>query len=138
MRMPVVLWLALLALPVLVACGSGSGGEEKTKVDDEAYLKIMCTGLTNFSDALMTKTKAEEIAQVIKDFIAELQKVEPSSDVVTFHQEFVKYLEDSVSDPTSLVTRKPPVPPDDVRSRLSARESSVPECKNPTFFDVQQ
>ena len=124
-----------MLLTVLAACG---GDDSKTEVSDEAYLKVVCTGLTNFSNAIATKTKAEEIARVIKDFIVEMEKVEPPDDVQKFHGEFVKYLEDSVADPTSLLTRKPPLPPDDVRRRLDSKQASVAECKDPTFFTVQR
>lgn len=128
--------LVLFLVPMAVACGGDSSSGTKTGVSDEEYLKVLCTGLSNFSDAMISKTTAAEIGQVIKDYIAEMKKVDPPSDVKQFHQDFVKYLEDSLSDPTSLVTRKPPLPPDGARKRLAAKEPGVAECKSPTFFDA--
>lgn len=131
MRSALVAGLALACGAILVAACSD---DEKAKADDEAYLKVICSGLDGYTDALNSKTKVDDIAQAIRDFAAELKKVEPPADLRTFHDQFVKYLEDAVADPTSLVTRKPPLPPDDVRRRLASKEANVPECKNPTFF----
>jgi len=128
--------LVLFLLPTVVACGADTDSGAKTGVSDEEYLKVICTGLSNFTDALLSKTTAAEIGQVIKDYIAEMKKVDPPSDVKKFHDDFVKYLEDSLSEPTSLVTRKPPLPSESVRKRLAAKEPGVPECKSPTFFDA--
>ena len=128
--------LLVVLLPMAIACGGDSRSGANTGVSDEEYLKVLCTGLSNFSDALLSKTTAAEIGQVIKDYIAEMKKVDPPSDVKKFHQDFVKYLEDSLAEPTSLVTRKPPLPSDSVRKRLASKEPSVPECKSPTFFDT--
>ena len=128
--------LVLVLLPAAIACGSDSSSGANTGVSDEEYLKVICTGLSNFTDALLSKTTAAEIGQVIKDYIAEMKKVDPPSDVKKFHQDFVKYLEDSLAEPTSLVTRKPPLPSESVRKRLAAKEPGVAECKSPTFFDA--
>jgi hypothetical protein len=128
--------LTLFILPMAIACGGDSNSGAKTGVSDEEYLKVICTGLSNFSNALLSKTTAAEIGLVIKDYIAEMKKVDPPSDVKKFHQDFVKYLEDSLSEPTSLVTRKPPLPSDSVRKRLAAKEPGVAECKSPTFFNT--
>ena len=129
--------LALLLLAA--ACGSGDDAAPTPSgpaLSDEQYLKVVCTGLTNFSDALLTRTKAEDIAGVIQEYIRQLQAVNPPGDLQKFHADFVKYLQDSVKDPTSLITRKPPMPADDIRRRVAAKERNVPECKNPTFFAI--
>ncbi len=138
MRPRTLLGVTIIPLVVLmvIACGGDSDSSTNTGVSDEEYLKVICTGLSDFSDALVSKTTAAEIGQVIKDYIAEMKKVDPPSDLKKFHQDFVKYLEDSVSEPTSLVTRKPPLPSDSVRKRLAAKEPGVAECKSPTFFNT--
>jgi hypothetical protein len=138
LRTALAVLLFALVVPLATACGNDGGSSSKSGVTDEEYLKVLCTGLSNFSDAVISKTSAADIGQVIKDYIAEMKKVDPPADLAKFHADFVKYLEDAVSDPTSLLTRKPPLPPDDVRKRLASKEPGVSECKNPTFFDTQQ
>lgn len=114
------------------ACGSDDA--PKGGGTDEDYLRAICVGTSNFSNALLSKTTPGEIAAVIRDFIAEMKKTNPPADLVKYNDEFVKYLEDAVSEPTSLVTRKPPLPSDDVQRRLAGVEPTVDECKNGTFF----
>ena len=63
-----------------------------------------------------------------------MEETNPPSDLREYNDEFIKYLEDAVNDPTSLVTRQPPLPDDDIQRRLAAKEPSVEECKDPTFF----
>lgn len=126
-------------LPLAIALAVACGGEDAPKtppnaVTDEAYLKAICSGSANFSDALLTKTKPEEIGQVIKAFSASMKALTPPDDLKDYNQQFTKYLDDAVADPTSLVTRTPPLPKQSIRDRLAAKESSVPECKNGTFF----
>jgi len=50
------------------------------------------------------------------------------------NEQFIKYLEDAVSEPTSLVTRTPPMPDKDAARRLAALEPGISECKDGTFF----
>jgi len=135
---------ALMLVLTLVAAACGGGGSKATptpavsgpRATDQQYLKAICTGTQAFSDALVSKTTAAGIAQVIKDFSASMKKINPPADLQTFHAAFIKYLDGSLSDPTSLVTKSPPEPPASVRQRLASEESSVPECKRPTFFDA--
>jgi hypothetical protein len=141
MRFP--LWPAALLFSVFLLASACGGDDAKPAVSngpaasDEEYLKAICSGTQNFSNALMSKSKSEEIAQVIKDFSASMKQISPPADLQKFHADFVKYLDDSLSDPTSLVTRRPPAPPAGARDRLVAKESKVPECKDGTFFDTQ-
>lgn len=105
-----------------------------SRLGDDDYLKVICSGTSAFSGALNTATKIDDLRQVIKDFVGSLQKVNPPSDLDQFHQQFIKYLQDANSDPTSLVTRRPPLPSDSVRQRLAARETKVAECRDISFF----
>lgn len=139
----IVLFAAMMAgvAMVLAACGGGGDGTGATATgptsSDEDYLKAICTGTKDFSDALVSKTKSEEIAQVIKDFSAAMKKLNPPADLQQFNTSFTKYLDDSLNDPTSLVTRKPPEPPAKARDRLVSKEANVSECKDvTTFFDA--
>ncbi len=131
-------WLVglLAAGAILSACGGGSAKPTPVgpALSDQAYLKVICTGLSNFSDALISKTKPEDITQVINAYIASLQAVEPPVGVEQFHRDFIKYLQDSTADPTSLVTKPPPLPGGSVRQRLAAVETQTPECKDAKFF----
>jgi len=134
----VAAWMVamLAAGAILAACGGGSAKPTPVgpALSDEDYLKVVCTGLSDFSAALLTKTKPEDLSQVIKDYIASLQKVQPPAGVEQFHQDFIKYLEDSIADPTSLVTKTPPLPSGSVRQRLAAVEIQTSECKDAKFF----
>ena len=135
--------LAIVMAGALVACGGGgdatttptAGGPVLT---DEEYLKAICTGTKNFSDALISKTTAAGIGEVVSDFKTQMASLNPPADLKDFNAEFVKYLEDSLKDPTSLLTRKPPAPPSKVRDRLVSKEANVAECHGQeTFFDAQ-
>ena len=126
-------------LPFAFAFAVACGGDDAPKpsvnaVTDEAYLKAICAGSSRFSEALLTRTKPAEIGQVIKDFSASMKALNPPDDLRDYNQQFTKYLDDAVADPTSLVTRNPPLPKQSIRDRLSAKESTVPECKDGTFF----
>lgn len=135
----------MLAAGLLSAACGGGGSKKPTPtpptsgptLTDEQYLKAICTGTQAFSDALLSKTTADGIAQVIREFADNMKKLNPPGDLRVFNAAFIKYLEDSLTDPTSLVTKSPPEPPDSVRQRLASKEASVPECKAPTFFDSQ-
>lgn len=138
---PFASWLLLPVLFMFGACGGDSSDPDPTTTSnrggtgtDEEYLADICSGTSEFSNALLSKTTAEEIAEVIRDFIGQMKEANPPADLVKYNDDFVKYLEDSVSDPTSLVTRNPPLPPKDVQRRLAAKELSVDECKDGTFF----
>ena len=133
------IFFVVALLPLAIALAAACGGDDAPKaaanaITDEAYLKEICSGSSKFSEALLTKTKPEEIGQVIKDFSTAMKALTPPNDLKDYNQQFTKYLDDAVADPTSLVTRNPPLPKQDVRDRLAAKESSVPECKDGTFF----
>ncbi|MDE2669883.1 MAG: hypothetical protein OXI51_09555 [Chloroflexota bacterium] len=132
--LPVLLLAALLGLLAL-ACDDGPPPDT---VADEEYLAVMCVNLDRFSDAVMEATAEAEIAEVIEDFIKELEAVEPPADLRDFHEAFIEYLEEAVDDPTSPLVLAPPLPDDDVRERLADKERSVEECREPTFFNGSQ
>jgi hypothetical protein len=131
---------ALLAVAgFAVACGNDDGATptpspDARAVSDEEYLAIICTGLDRFSRALVSVTAAEDIAEVVEDYIASLEEVSPPEDVRPFHQSFINYLSDSLDEPTQLVTRPRPLPAGDVRSRLAEKERTVDECQDLSFF----
>lgn len=125
--------LLLAASLLLSACGS-DGDTPKSGGTDEDYLRAICVGTTNFSNALLSKTNPDDIAKVIRDFIAVMKKANPPADLANYNKEFVQYLEDAVSEPTSLVTRKPPLPSKDVQRRIASLEPTIDECKSGTFF----
>lgn len=138
---------AVVALPaLLIACGGSdnkdSGASAPTSsltpsgapLSDEEYLKVFCTGVTNFREALLTEPR-EGLVKVVQGYHDSMQAVVPPPDAATFHQEFLDYLQDALEEPTFLVTRDPPVPESSVRSRLASAVSSVPECKYPTFLE---
>lgn len=137
-RMRRFLFAGAMLVPALVlfsSCGDdGDDDTPKSGGTDEEYLAAICKGTSDFSNALLTKTTAAEIGDVIEDFITLMKDANPPADLADYNQEFVKYLEDALADPTSLVTREPPLPPDDIQRRLAAKELSVDECKDGTFF----
>lgn len=137
-RMRRFLFAGAILVPALVLFSScGDDGDDDTPRSggtDEEYLAAICKGTSDFSNALLTKTTAAEIGNVIEDFITLMKDANPPADLADYNQEFVKYLEDALADPTSLVTREPPLPPDDIQRRLAAKELSVDECKDGTFF----
>lgn len=137
-RMRRFLFAGAILVPALVlfsSCGDdGDNDTPKSGGTDEEYLAAICKGTSDFSNALLTKTTAAEIGNVIEDFITLMKDANPPADLADYNQEFVKYLEDALADPTSLVTREPPLPPDDIQRRLAAKELSVDECKGGTFF----
>lgn len=137
-RMRRFLFAGAILVPALVlfsSCGDdGDNDTPKSGGTDEEYLAAICKGTSDFSNALLTKTTAAEIGNVIEDFITLMKDANPPADLADYNQEFVKYLEDALADPTSLVTREPPLPPDDIQRRLAAKELSVDECKDGTFF----
>ena len=101
---------------------------------DEDYLKVVCKGTQDFSNAILSKTTAGEIAEVIRDWIDLMKGADPPADLRKYNDDFVQWLEDAVADPTSLLTRKPPLPDDDVQRRLVSKELTVDECKDGSFF----
>jgi len=136
-------FFVLMTVPFLLlgaACGD-DGDDDKANVpsakpggNDEDYLRAICAGTQEFSNALITKTTVEEIGKVVEAFIEDMKATNPPDDLEQYNAEFIQYLEDALAEPTSLVTRNPPLPPEDVQRRLAAKEISVDECKDGTFF----
>jgi|GEM_PF-1233869 len=137
-----------LAAVTLPACG-GDGGDSKNNndtspvvqagepLDDEAYLRVFCTGLTEYQDALMTATTVDQIGEVVERYVANLREVNPPEDLRDFQQRYIEYLESALDDPTSLTVLPPPLPDDDVRERLLEKVPDIEECKYPTFLEVR-
>lgn len=127
---------------VAAACGGSGGSGTPTPsgptISDEEYLKAICVGVTQLSDALVSKSSAADITKVIKDFSASVKALQPPADLQKYNADFAKYLDDTANDPTSVLTKKPPLPAESIRQRLASKEANVPECKNPTFFDANQ
>jgi hypothetical protein len=107
-------------------------------LSDEEYLRVFCNGLNDYTNALNTATTTEAIAEVVRAYVAAMRQVTPPADVREFHAAYVKYLEDAVDDPTSLVVTPPPKPADTVRRRLAEKQRDVAECKFPTFLNDTQ
>ena len=121
-------------LPLVLVMAACEDDAPEGGGSDEDYLRAICTGSQDFSNALLSKTTPDEIAEVIRDFIEKMEATNPPADLVEYNDEFVDYLEAAVNEPTSLVTSRPPLPDDDVQRRLASKEPSVAECKDPTFF----
>lgn len=138
----------LLAGGLIAACGNEDDAEplptprvdpgEVRAVSDEEYLAIICTGLEEFSSALIRADSPEEIIEVVQAYIDSLVVVEPPEDVQPFHNRFVGYLDESLEDPGQLVMRPRPLPEDDVRERLAEVERDVDECQDLVFFAERQ
>jgi hypothetical protein len=136
-RALIVLACALPLLLLAAACGDDDDAPATATGpagSDEGYLKAVCIGTSNFSNALLSKTSAEEIAAVVREFADEMKGLNPPADLAGYNAAFVAYLEAALEEPTSLVTTSPPEPPADARRRLAALELTIPECKDPTFF----
>ncbi len=135
---PLLLLLALAAAGfAMTACGDDDdppAGPSGPAGSDEDYLRAVCIGTSNFSNALVSKTTAADIAKVVEEFADEMRALNPPADLAEYNTAFVAYLESAISDPTSLVTTPPPTPPDEARRRLASLEPTIPECKDPTFF----
>jgi hypothetical protein len=139
--------LAAAAL-FLAACGGGGGSNSTPTptptseaptpagppLSDEEYLRVFCTGVTNYREALNTEPR-EGLVRVVEEYVASMRAVSPPADIAEFHAAFIRYLEDAVAEPTALITRQPPLPPDEARSRLADKARSIDECRYPTFLD---
>jgi len=139
-RFPVIASFAAFLL--LAACGGGASpstgnGNGTTPAgggSDEDYIRVICAGSVEFSNALVRETTVEGIARTIEDFIDNLKKANPPSDLLQFHQDLLTYLETSLDDPTALAVKPRPQPPEDARERLAAREDDLPECDEVGYF----
>jgi hypothetical protein len=136
----------VLSALLFTACGGGEGNGNGTAtrpraatpsgpaVSDEAYLKVICTGLVTYQDSLLAAKDVDAIRKVITDYAESMEAINPPEDLQTYHADFIKYLRDSEKDPTSPVTTSPPRPENAARERLAGKVTSVPECKYPTFL----
>ena len=141
--------LVIFAAMVTAGCGGDSkkesplsGGNEPaptvaagTPATDEQYLAVFCAGATRYQEAVNTEKTADGIANAIKEYIAAMQKVVPPEDLREYQATYLKYLQDALPDPTSLLTHPAPLPPDGPRTRLANKASSVSECKYPNFLN---
>jgi hypothetical protein len=153
--------LAALSLaPLLViACGGGGDaddGETPTAtstastvepgstpvtpvaVDDRGYLAVICSGLEEYTAAIIREQTVEGIQEVVVAYIDSLQSVIPPEDLAGFHAAFIAYLSEAVESPTDLLATPRPLPPDDVRERLADLENDVPECRDARFFSERE
>ncbi len=130
--------LACVSVFAVAACGDDDAPQPKgDAVTDEEYLKVFCTGIVNYQDALLTSKDVAGIAKAVDDYVATLEPIRPPTDLETFHAAYVGYLKAALKgkDPTVLVTQKPPVPDDGPRDRLARKADNVAECKYPTFLN---
>lgn len=141
--MRTLLILAGASALLLAACGGdssprngggGNGGSASGGGSDEDYLRVICAGSVEFSNALVRETTVEGIARTIEEFIANLKEADPPADLTGFHQELLDYLETSLDDPTSLAVKPRPQPPEEARERLAAKEDDLPECDEVGYF----
>ena len=132
MRLTLVASLLVLSAALFASCSDDDA--PKGGGSDEDYLKTICAGTREFSNALVSKTTPDDIADVIREFIKTMKDANPPADLVKYNDDFVDYLEEAVDEPTSLVTRKPPLPSDEAQRRLAAKEVTVEECKDGSFF----
>lgn len=146
--LPALLSLLVVPLLFLAACGGSSEGESESPtpgatvsvspsgppLSDEEYLRVFCTGVTNFREALNTEPR-EGLVRVVEEYRDAMAAVNPPADLTEFHAQFVQYLADAVAEPTQLITRQPPLPPEDARKRLAGKTGDIPECQYPTFLD---
>ena len=152
--------LCVLPLGLLAACGGGddaaptatatNGGSNTATVEttptgtpagpltDREYLAVICTGLENYTTAVLREQTVEGLSKVVRDYVASLEAVIPPSDLADFHQQFIDYLTAAVESPTDLLTSPRPLPPDDVRNRLAGLEDQVDECRDAKFFSTRE
>jgi hypothetical protein len=118
-----------------VATFLGACGDDVTRggLSDEDYLRVFCTDLSAFSNALVRAQNPDAIRTAIADYVEQLRTIEPPDDLRGYHEAYITYLQDAAGEP-SLVGRKPPTPPGGPRDRLAAKESSVSACKDASFF----
>jgi len=124
---------SLVAVPALLFAACGDEAPEGGGSDDD-YIRAICVGTSEYADAIVSKTTAEEIAAVTRQFITEMRSLNPPADLRDYNDDFIEYLQGGLDDPTSLLTVSPPEPPDEPRRRLAALEPTITECKEATFF----
>lgn len=120
---------------------TGTAGASITPVgplSDREYLAVICSGLEDYTAAIIRERTEEGIRTVVLDYIASLQGVLPPADLGEFHQSFIAYLTAAIESPTDLLATPRPLPPDDVRDRLAAIENDVPECRSAKFFGERE
>jgi len=70
------LFFLVCALPLLLAAACGDDDDASATAagpagSDEDYLRAVCIGTSNFSNSLLSKTSAAEIAAVVREFAAD-------------------------------------------------------------------
>jgi hypothetical protein len=128
---------------LLLASACGRDGEAEppvqgTPVSDEEYMTALCTGLQDFSSALIGAEPADELTRIIQDYAATMAAIVPPRDISKFHVEYVAYLEAAEREPLLLVGGSPPLPPPAARARLVAVERDIDSCRTPTYFTREQ
>lgn len=98
---------------------------------DRDYLKAFCGAIDDFSDALVTG----EVTTALDSLGAELRAIDPPASLDEFHSAFIEYVREVSSDSASLATSKAPKPGTEVRVALTAFESDIDECWDPSYFD---
>ena len=150
-------FLVLLPLAAIVACGGDDDDPTPTPavsetpdsattsaptpagtpigpLTDEEYLAVICSGLEDYTAAIIREQTVEGLSAVVRDYVVSLQAVLPPEDVADFHNQFIAYLTAAIESPTDLLATPRPLPPDDVRDRLAGKEEDVEECRNARFF----
>jgi hypothetical protein len=105
-------------------------------LSDEEYLRVFCSGVTTYREAVNTANR-DELIQVVQDYLDSMAAVNPPEDLQQFHTELLGYLDDALDEPTYLLTRNPPVPEESVRSRMAEKSADIDECQYPVFLGGQ-
>jgi hypothetical protein len=151
--------LALALAIGVVACGGGGGDDDATAtpavetttslpdrtpvtpvgpLSDREYLAVICSGLEEYTAAIIREQTVDGIRDVVLDYIASLEAVLPPEDLAQFHGDLIAYLTGAVESPTDLLALPRPLPPDDVRERLSDLENDIEECRSARFFSERE
>jgi hypothetical protein len=110
------------ATPDAASPTSPASGTPVTPVgplDDRAYLAVICSGLEDYTAAIIREQSEDGIREVVFDYIASLEAVLPPEDLQQFHGDFIAYLEAAIESPTDLLATPRPLPPEDARDRLA-------------------
>jgi hypothetical protein len=129
--------------PTAEASADPAGDQPRTSVtpsgpplSDEEYLRVFCSGVTTYREAVNTANR-DELIQVVQDYLDSMAAVNPPEDLQQFHGEFLSYLDDALDEPTYPLTRNPPVPEESVRSRMADKSADIEECQYPVFLGGQ-
>lgn len=114
------------------------GGTPVGPLTDEEYLAVVCSGLEEYTAAVLRERTVEGLSAVVQDYVASLQGVLPPADLEDFHSRFIDYLLAAIESPTDLLAIPRPLPEEDVRERLAGKEDDVPECADARFFSERE